>query len=138
MSDKKERFRGESYRRQRSQEMRAGFAVPEFPEASRISVKTLGYLYAFCGLRPEEIAAKFPAKLTLADVFAGLSHYLRDRERIDAEIKRELAFNSGTGLSSASVSLPRVGLPFTQESYIRTWMFLAWTFVQERGEDAEI
>ena len=109
MSDKNERFRGESYRRQRSQELRAGFPVPEFPEASKISIKTLGYLYAFCRLRPEDIAAKYPKALTLADVFAGLSHYLRDRERIDAEIKRELAFNSATGLLTAG-SLPRVGL----------------------------
>jgi hypothetical protein len=108
MSDKNERFRGESYRRQRSQELRAGFPVPEFPEASRISIKTLGYLYAFCGLRPEDIAAKYPKALTLADVFAGLSHYLRDRERIDAEIKRELVFNSASGLTAGS--LPRVGL----------------------------
>ena len=35
MSDKKERFRGENYRRQRSQELKAGFPVPEFPEGSK-------------------------------------------------------------------------------------------------------
>ena len=110
MSDKKERYRGESYRQQRSQEMKAGFPVPEFPEASRISIKTLGYLYAYCRLPPEEIAAKYPKSLTLADVFAGLSHYLTDRERIDSEIKRELAFNSASGLNSSAASLPRVGL----------------------------
>ena len=94
MSDKPERFRGENFRRQRSQELKAGFPVPQFPEGSKISIKSLGYLYAYCRLPPEEIAAKFPKTLTLADVFAGLSHYLQDRERIDAEIKRELAFNS--------------------------------------------
>ena len=110
MSDKKERYRGESYRQQRSQEMKAGFPVPEFPEASRISIKTLGYLYAYCRLPPEDIAAKFPKTLTLADVFAGLSHYLTDRERIDSEIKRELAFNTASGLNSSAASLPRVGL----------------------------
>ena len=110
MSDKKERYRGESYRQQRSQEMKAGFPVPEFPDASRISIKTLGYLYAYCRLRPEDIAAKYPKALTLADVFAGLSHYLTDRERIDSEIKRELAFNSASGLGSSTVGLPRVGL----------------------------
>ena len=60
MSDKPERFRGENFRRQRSQELKAGYPVPQFPEASRISIKTLGYLYAYCRLPPEEIAAKFP------------------------------------------------------------------------------
>ncbi|MFO0890932.1 MAG: hypothetical protein U0790_17535 [Isosphaeraceae bacterium] len=111
MSEKKERYRGESYRRQRSQEMKAGYPVPQFPEASKISIKTLGYLYAYCRLRPEEIAGKFPKALTLADVFLGLSLYLRDRETIDAEIKRELAFNSTKGLVSSAAALPRVGLP---------------------------
>src|SRR4051812_10975026 len=110
MTEKKERFRGENYRRQRSQELKAGFPVPEFSEASRINIKTLGYLYAYCRLRPEEIAAKYPKALTLADVFAGLSHYLTDRERIDSEIKRELAFNTASGLNSSAASLPRVGL----------------------------
>jgi hypothetical protein len=110
MTEKRERYRGESYRRQRSQELKAGYAVPQFPEASRISIKTLGYLYAFCRQQPEDIAAKYPKALTLADVFAGLSHYLRDRERIDAEIKSELAFNTATGLGSSTAALPRVGL----------------------------
>jgi hypothetical protein len=109
MTEKKEPYRGANYRRQRSQELKAGFAVPEFPEASKISIKTVGYLYAYCRLRPEEIAAKYPRPLTLADVFAGLSHYLRDRERIDTEIKRELAFNSRDSLGSSTVALPRVG-----------------------------
>jgi hypothetical protein len=108
MSEKKERFRGENFRRQRSQELKAGYPVPHFPEGSKISIKSLGYLYAYCRPRPEEIAAKFPKSLTLADVFAGLSHYLRDRERIDSELKRELAFNGREGLTSSTVTLPRV------------------------------
>ena len=33
-----------------------------------------------------------------------------DRERIDSEIKRELAFNTASGLNSSAASLPRVGL----------------------------
>jgi hypothetical protein len=110
MAEKKERFRGENFRRQRFQEMRAGYPVPAFPEGSKISIKNLGYLYAFCRLRPEDIAAKYPKALTLADVFAGLSHYLRDRERYDVEIKKELAFNSRDSLATSSAALPRVGL----------------------------
>ena len=35
MSDKPERFRGENFRRQRSQELKAGYPVPEFPESPR-------------------------------------------------------------------------------------------------------
>ncbi|MFO0888221.1 MAG: hypothetical protein U0790_03635 [Isosphaeraceae bacterium] len=108
MSEKRERFRGENFRRQRSQEPKAGYPVPVFPEGSRISIKNLGYLYAYCRLRPEDIAAKFPKALTLADVFAGLSHYLRDREQIDAEIKKDLAFNARDGLSGVPATLPRV------------------------------
>lgn len=110
MSEKKERYRGESVRRQRSQELKAGFPVPQFPANAKIGIKQLGYLYAYCRLRPEEIAAKFPKLLTLADVFSGLSHYLTDRERIDDEIRRELAFNSASGLNTSAAALPRVGL----------------------------
>ena len=61
-----------------------------------------------CG--PKTSPRNIRKTLTLADVFAGLSHYLTDRERIDSEIKRELAFNSASGLNSSAASLPRVGL----------------------------
>jgi hypothetical protein len=105
-----ERYRGENFRRQRSQELKAGLPVPEFPKNTKIGIKTLGYLYAYCRLRPEDIAAKFPKALTLADVFLGLSHYLTDRERYDAEIQKERAFNSAAGLESSTAALPKVGL----------------------------
>ena len=51
-----------------------------------------------------------PRLLTLADVHLALAHYFRDPEAIDAEIKREMAFNSRDSLSSSSMTLPGVGL----------------------------
>jgi hypothetical protein len=110
MSDKKERFRGENYRRQRSQEMKAGFPVPEFPENSKIGIKTIAFLHAYCREEPREIAARYPKCLTLADVHLALAYYFRDYERYDAEIKQELAFNRRDGLISSTAALPRVGL----------------------------
>ena len=111
MAETKEAYRGANFRRQRFQEPKAGLPVPAFPQTAKLGVKNLGYLYAYCRLRPEEIAAKFPNALTLADVFAGLSHYLRDRERYDAEIQKELAFNSAKSLASSTAALPHVDLP---------------------------
>jgi hypothetical protein len=110
MSDKKERFRGENFRRQRSQELRAGFPVPEFPRGSKIGIKTIGYLHAWCREEPSAIAARYPKCLTLADVHFALGHYFTDRERYDAEIEREREFNTAAGLASSTVALPRVGL----------------------------
>lgn len=110
MGEAKETYRGANFRRQRFQEPKAGLPVPAFPQTAKLGVKNLGYIYAYCRLRPEEIAARFPNAWTLAAVFAGLSHYLRDRERYDAEIQKELAFNSAKGLGSSTASLPRVGL----------------------------
>jgi hypothetical protein len=110
MTEKRERFRGENYRRQRSQELKAGFPVPKFPETSKISIKQIAFLHAYCREEPHEIAARYPRVLTLADVHLGLAHYFRDRERYDAEIKKELAFNRRDGLTSSTVALPRVGL----------------------------
>jgi hypothetical protein len=90
MSDRKERFRGHRFREQRSQELRAGFAVPPFPEASRISIKTIAFLHAYCREEPKEIAARFPKCLTLANVHAALCQYFTDPAPYDAEIKTEL------------------------------------------------
>jgi hypothetical protein len=106
MGERKERFRGEKFRRQRMQEQK-GFPVPHFPANTKLGIKTLGYLYSYCRHRPEDIALKYPKALTLADVFAGLADYIRERERYDAEIERELAFNSQKGLETSGVSLPR-------------------------------
>jgi hypothetical protein len=110
MSDKKEAYRGASYRRQRSQELKAGLPLPEFPETSKIGIKQIVFLHAYCREQPHEIAARYPKCLTLADVHLALAHYFRDREPIDSEIKREIAFNRRDGLESSTVSLPRVGL----------------------------
>jgi hypothetical protein len=106
-----EKFRGQNYRRQRSQELKAGFPVPEFPESSKIGIKAIAYLHVYCREEPRDIVARYPKCLTLGDVHLALAHYFsRDRERIDSEIKRELAFNTGTGLGSSTAALPRVGL----------------------------
>jgi hypothetical protein len=110
MGDKKEAYRGANYRRQRSQELKAGFPVPEFPESSRIGIKTIAYLHVYCREEPREIAARYPRCLTLADVHLALAHYFRDRERYDADIKKELAFNTREGLGCSAAALPRVGL----------------------------
>ena len=111
MSDKRERYRGEAYRRQRTRELRASpFSVPAFPEASRISIKHIAFLHVYGGESPGEIASRYPKCLTLADVHAALCHYFRDPDPINAEIKLELAFNRGDGLKTQTAALPRVGL----------------------------
>jgi hypothetical protein len=111
MSDKPEKFRGESYRRQRSREMRApAFTVPPFPETSRVSIKQIAFLHVHCQESPRDIAARFPKFLTLADVHAALSIYFRNPEPVDAEIRKEVAFNRGDALNTAAVALPRVRL----------------------------
>ena len=104
-----EKFRGQNYRRQRLQELKAGFPVPQLPE-SKISIKNIAYLHAYCREQPHEIAARFPRVLTLADVHLALANYFADRSAYDAQIKKELAFNTRDGLGSLAVGLPRVGL----------------------------
>jgi hypothetical protein len=109
MTEKKEPYRGANYRRQRSQELKAGFAVPEFPETSKVDIKHIAYLHAYCRLEPHLIASRYPKLVTLADVHLALAHYFRDPEAIDAQIKRELKFNARDGLTSA-MTLPSIGL----------------------------
>jgi len=112
MSDKPERFRGEKFRRQRSQGLKAGFPLPEFNQTSKLGIKQIAYLHRCCRIEPHLIAAKYPKALTLADVHLALAHYFRDPEPIDDEIKRELAFHSRESLSTESMTLPRPpGLP---------------------------
>jgi hypothetical protein len=110
MADKKERFRGENYRRQRSMELKAGLPLPDFPETSKISIKQIAFLHAYCREEPREIAARYPKCLSLADVHLALAHYFRDPDPVDSEIKREIAFNLRDGLSTTTATLPRVGL----------------------------
>ena len=96
------------YGRRRAQEFKAGFAVPEFPESSKISIKHIAFLHVYCRLQPHLIADRYPKAVSLADVHLGLAHYFRDPEPIDEEIKKELAFNGREGLASSSMSLPRI------------------------------
>jgi hypothetical protein len=110
MSDKKEPYRGANYRRQRSQELKAGCPVPEFPETSKVSIKQIAFLHAFCREEPREIAARYPKCLTLADVHLALAHYFRNPGPINEELKREMKFNTRDGLGSSTAALPRVGL----------------------------
>ena len=110
MAEKKEPYRGANYRRQRSEELKAGFPVPEFRETSKVTIKNIAFLHAYCRKEPGDIVARFPKLLSLGDVHAALAHYFRDRERYDAEIKSELAFNTCDGLGISSAALPRVGL----------------------------
>jgi hypothetical protein len=106
-----ERNRRGRYGRREPQEFKAGFAVPAFPAASKIGIKQIAYLHAYCGLQPHIIAAKYPKVLTLADVHLALAHYFRNPESIDAELKREFAFNARDGLGSSAMSLPRFDGP---------------------------
>ena len=110
MSEERETARRGRFGRRRASEFKAGFTVPEFPETSKVDIKHIAYLHAYCRLEPHLIAARYPKVLTLADVHLALAHYFRDPESIDAEIKREMAFNSRDSLSSSSMALPGVGL----------------------------
>jgi hypothetical protein len=90
--------------------MKAGLPVPEFPESSKIGIKTIAYLHVYCREEPREIAARYPKCLTLADVHLALAHYFRNPGPINEELKREMKFNTATGLGSSTAALPRVGL----------------------------
>jgi len=103
-----ERNRRGRYGRREPQEFKAGFAVPAFPAASKIGIKQIAYLHSYCGLQPHVIAAKYPKVLTLADVHLALAHYFRNPAAIDAELKREFAFNARDGLNSPAMSMPRL------------------------------
>lgn len=96
------------YRRREAEEPKAGFAVVAYPADAKIGIKQVAYLHAYCGLQPHLIAAKYPKVLTLSDVHLALAHYFRDPAAIDAELKREFAFNARDGLGSLSIGMPRV------------------------------
>jgi len=94
-------------RRREAEEPKAGFAVVAYPADAKIGIKQVAYLHAYCGLQPHLIAAKCPKVLTLSDVHLALAHYFRDPASIDAELKREFAFNARDGLGSPSMCMPR-------------------------------
>jgi hypothetical protein len=97
------------YRRREPQEPKAGFEVVAYPPGAKIGIKQIAYLHAYCGLQPHLIAAKYPKVLTLSDVHLALAHYFRDPAAIDAELKREFAFNARDGLGSLAMNMPRRG-----------------------------
>ena len=108
MSEEQQTNRRGRYGKRR--EFKADFPLLTFPEDSKLSIKNIAYLHAYCRLQPDLIVSRYPKVLTLADVHLALAHYFRDREPVDAEIKRELAFNSRDSLGHSSMTLPGVGL----------------------------
>ena len=114
MTEEQQTNRRARYGRRRATEFKAGFSVPEFPETSKVDIKHIAYLHAYCRLEPHLIASRYPKLLTLADVHLALAHYFRDPEAIDAQIKRELKFNARDGLTSA-MTLPSIGLRMLAE-----------------------
>ena len=84
--------------------------MPQFPEGSKISIKSPDIFTPIAVCRRKKSPRNILMTLTLADVFAGLSHYLQDRERIDAEIKGEVAFNLRDSLTQSLMTLPQVSL----------------------------
>jgi hypothetical protein len=73
-----------------------------------MTIKSIAYLHAYCGLDVESIVSRYPKVVTRADVHIALGLYFRDPDPIDAEVKRELAFNGRDALASSSMALPRV------------------------------
>ena len=90
--------------------LKTNIPLPEYPKDHTFTVKSIAYLHVYCRKAPEELAARFPRTLSLADVHLALAHYYLNRDAIDAEIARERAFNTGKALHDASMSLPRMGL----------------------------
>jgi hypothetical protein len=91
-------------------EFKAGFPALDFPKDAKIGIKRIAYLHVYCSETPQEIAARYPRALTLADVHLALALYYRNRSQIDEEIERERGFNVRDSLGSPSMTLPRVGL----------------------------
>src|SRR4051812_21706245 len=65
-----------------------------YPKNSRFSVKHIAYLYIYCRKHPFDIVARYPKTLSHADVHLALAHYYRNKEGIDAEIKRDQELNA--------------------------------------------
>lgn len=110
------RFRGRRDFGRKWPEPKVDFPTVPYPEGSKITVKTIAFLHAYCGKAPVDIAARYPRAITLAQVHLGIYHYLSNREAIDAAIKEELAFNARDTLRGPSMTLPRVNLPSLVES----------------------
>ena len=81
-----------------------------FHVGEEITPKHLGFLHVHCGIPVADIVNRYPSRLNLHLAYLGLSHYFKDREKLDAELKAESKFNVGASLKESSVGLPRVGL----------------------------
>jgi hypothetical protein len=81
-----------------------------YPRGSRVSVMQVAYLYGVARQGPFDIVARFAKDLTFAQLHVALAYYYLHKDAMDAELNRELEFNSSKGLSDASRRLPRVGL----------------------------
>src|SRR4051794_31158730 len=79
------------------------------PKGSKISVKHVAYLYAYCKKHPREIVARYPRALTEAQVHLALAHYFLNREEFDARIEEDRRLNTGDSLSRIG-QLPGVGV----------------------------
>src|SRR4051812_14932032 len=106
----RERDRWRNRRRESSAvERKCDFPPLPFPTDTKLSVKNIAYLSVYCRMPAHLVAARVPGA-SLSDVHLGLAHYYRNRDAIDAEIKREMEFNRRDALGDASLSLPRMGL----------------------------
>lgn len=110
MGEATEEFRRKTGYRKRAASLKTAIPLPEYPNDPKFTVKSLAYLHVYCGKAPQEIVARFPRALSLADVHLALAHYYLNRDAIDAEIARERAFNTQKALVEPSMRLPSVGL----------------------------
>lgn len=103
-------FRRRTGYRRKAETLKTAIPLPEYPKDHKFSVKSIAYLHVYCRKTPQDIAARYPRALSLADVHLALAHYYLHCDAIDAEIARERAFNTQKALMGPSMRLPSVGL----------------------------
>lgn len=59
---------------------------------THIGIEAVLYDYIHCGQSPEAIAARYPS-LTLEQVYATITYYLRNREQVAAYLENWLTYN---------------------------------------------
>lgn len=88
-------------------EVESKFPMIPISEGSKITVKQVAYLHAYCKESPAEIASRFPKQLSLGQVHLALAHYyLTEKKAIDDELAREFRLNTRDALLENSLSLP--------------------------------
>jgi uncharacterized protein (DUF433 family) len=93
------------------EDVESRFPLISYPEGSKITVKQVAYLSAYCKKSPEEIARRYPRHLSLGQVHLALAHYhLVEKAAIDGELANEFRLNRRDALLDNSLSLPPVGL----------------------------